>query len=99
MERFTKRVASNNQENILRVPGEVNPNRRSLSATPYSVFIHNSPVYKTSEMLTSRRAGRPTAFSPCRKRKQLPFRPDGYPYANRRWTDRLRSNPSTISRG
>jgi hypothetical protein len=98
MAKATLKIVDGNTEKPVRIPGE-NSDRRSMTATPYSIFIHNSPVYKTSEMLTSRRPGRPSVFSPCGKRRQLPFRPDGYPYANRRWTDRLRSNPSTLSRG
>lgn len=64
-----------------------------VPTTPYSVFVRQSPVYVTSEMTGSRRRGRPAARLDSRRRH--PFRPDGYPYANRRWTNRLMASAKT----
>lgn len=63
--------------------------RIAVSTTAWSVFVHSSPMYVTSKMPRGRRAGRPASRPSSRFHRQLPFRPDGYPYANRRWSERL----------
>ena len=74
--------------------GEVAPTPRlghsrlfTVPTTPYSVFVHQSPVYVTSEMPPNKRRGRLSARPD--RRPRMPFRPDAYPYANRHWTRKL----------
>ena len=62
--------------------------RGSVPVTAYSIFVHASPIYNTSE-LQARRGARPGSRPHGRPNRILPLRPDGYPYANRRWSRRL----------
>ena len=64
---------------------------RRVSTTPWAVFVHASPVYVTSDTPSRLRRGRPTTHrngAPNRRGMRLP---DDYPYANRRWSERLRA--------
>ena len=56
----------------------------AVPTTPYSVFVHHSPVYITSKLWEGRRPGRPSSRPISAGRR--PYRPDAYPYANRRWS-------------
>ncbi len=71
-------------------PNEVpcSMNRDSVPVSAYSIFVHASPIYHTSDLLTKRSA-RPGLRPHGRPNRILPLRPDGYPYANRRWSQRL----------
>lgn len=69
----------------------------AVPTTPYSVFVHRSPVYITSELPAGKRPGRPSARS--RSVRGLPFRPDGYPYANRRYSRHLMREQALLGRG
>ncbi len=62
--------------------------RRRVSTVPYAVFVHGSAVYRTSEgQGAAPRGARPgKRLGHSRHQRQLPWRPDGYPYANRRWS-------------
>lgn len=62
---------------------------RTMNTTPYSVFVRSSPVYATS--LFPHRRKNIGASIRSRYRKQLPYRPDPYPYANARWSRLLSS--------
>jgi len=74
--------------------GSTSDNRVKVNVTPYSIFVHASPVYKTSE-LVAKRSARPGSRPHGRPNRILPLRPDGYPYANRRWSGRLGMKIST----
>ena len=69
----------------------------AVPTTPYSIFVHRSPVYITSEMPQIKRPGRPASRS--KAFRGLPFRPDGYPYASRRYSRHLMRDQAAISRG
>ncbi len=72
-----------------RVPGsQLNLSRSLVPVTPYSIFVHASPIYNTSD-LAVRRSSRMGSRPHARPNRLLPLRPDGYPYANRRWSDRM----------
>jgi hypothetical protein len=64
-------------------------NVKTVRTTPWSVFVPNSPLYITSQMPRGQRAGRPGSNQAQGVHRRLPYRPDGYPYADRRWTERL----------
>ncbi|MBZ0264427.1 hypothetical protein K8I28_07135 [bacterium] len=62
--------------------------RRTMTTTPYSIFIRSSPVYGTSS--TPRPSiGRTINRYRTKYHRRLSFRPDPYPYADARWTDFL----------
>ncbi len=63
-----------------------------INSTPYAIFIRSSPVYRTSESGVTR-PHRPSAQPSARRKRQLPLRPDGYPYANEHWTDLMKRDP------
>jgi hypothetical protein len=65
-----------------------------IPTTPYSVFVRSSPVYNTSRFPT-KRSIRPAGRPPVKFTRHLPFRPDEYPYADARWTQRMSLNKDT----
>ncbi|MCB2198219.1 hypothetical protein KQI63_02380 [bacterium] len=69
----------------------------AVPTTPYSVFVHRSPVYITSELPQGKRPGRPSART--RVARGLPFRPDGYPYASRRYSRHLMREQAALGGG
>ncbi|HEB85077.1 MAG TPA: hypothetical protein ENI92_08775 [Bacteroidetes bacterium] len=64
--------------------------RHVIRTSPYSVFVHDSPVYRTS-MMPMKRSTRLTPRPHSRHRRRLPLRLDPYPYADAHW--------SAVSRG
>jgi hypothetical protein len=74
------------------VPSSVK--RDSVPVSAYSIFVHASPIYHTSDLVTKRSA-RQGLRPHGRPNRILPLRPDGYPYANRRWSQRLGMSGST----
>ncbi len=58
-----------------------------VGASPYAVFVHSSSVYSTSD--APQRPQRPGLRPNTQYKRQLPYRPDPYPYADMKWS-RLR---------
>jgi len=64
---------------------------RTVPTTPYSVFVHSSAMYLTSELPIRLRQGRPGPRVSGRQSRMVSMIADEYPYANRRWSDAVRS--------
>ncbi|MFH0882768.1 MAG: hypothetical protein V2A56_07265 [bacterium] len=82
-----------NREMASPLTADIKPNGglRRVTTTPWAVFVHSSPIYVTSDLPVRYRRGRPTSHrngAPHRRGMRLP---DDYPYANRRWSERLRA--------
>ncbi len=67
----------------------ISDNVRAVQSTPYAIFVHNSPIYRTCKLVAPR-IGRPARRTAPRRKRLLPYRPDGYPFANERWSRRYR---------
>ncbi len=63
---------------------------RRVTTTPWAVFVHASPVYITSDQPSRPRRGRPASHRNVAHNRRGMRLPDDYPYANRRWSERLR---------
>ncbi len=68
---------------------EMHESTRIVLTSPYAIFVHNSPIYRTCR-IEATRLGRPTRRAMPRRKRLLPYRPDGYPFANERWSRRYR---------
>jgi hypothetical protein len=67
-------------------------NSRIVRSSPYAIFVHASPIYVTSEMVKSTsRPGRMSLRPDGRYARKLVWRPDEYPYADKRWSEKLKN--------
>jgi hypothetical protein len=78
--------------------GQTSGLRNTIPVTAYSIFVRASPIYTTSDLSVKRRS-RQGLRPHGRPNRILPLRPDGYPYANRRWSRRLNMPGLTANGG
>lgn len=61
---------------------------RRVESFPYAIFVRSSSMYRTSRQPQPPHI-RKAVLKGRRPVQTLPFRPDPYPYADRRWSKRL----------